>query len=238
MSERIQVSIIIPTYNEADRIVGTLKEVGDFLKRQSYSSELLICDDGSCDRTLELIQPFLKQQHTKLLSQPFNRGKGSVVKDGMLAARGQYLFFTDADLSTPITEVTLALEALEKSDIVIGSRQHEASNVVAHQDGFRKFLARGFNGLVQRFFLPGIRDSQCGFKGFRDIAAKELFGLQTIDGFSFDVEILYLAKQRGYSITELPITWRHCEGSKVKLGSHPIAMFFELLKIMRRHPKS
>ena len=154
----------------------------------------------------------------------------------MLAAKGQYLLITDADLSTPIEEVRRFLRYLEAGDdIVIGSRALEDSKIEIHQSFYREIMGRVYNLIARAFSFKGIMDSQCGFKCFKSQVAKELFGLQKINGFSFDAEILFLAQKKGYKIREEPVIWRNSSQSRVQLIRDPIAMFFDLIKIRWIH---
>ena len=173
----------------------------------------------------------------KILTTPRNRGKGYAVRQGMLAATGQYILFTDADLSTPITEVSRFLDYLRiDCDVAIGSRALPDSQIEIHQGFLRETMGKVFNLIAQRWAFKGVRDSQCGFKCFRREAAHKLFGEQKLDGFSFDVEIVYLAQKRGYRVLELPVIWRNSAQSRVQVLSDPLRMFRDVLKIRRLHP--
>lgn len=232
----IYLSIIIPTYNEEKRLPGTLDFILAFLRKQPYEAEIIISDDGSRDRTLQLAREKLKKHIHQILITPKNRGKGSAVKRGMLAASGKYLLFTDSDLSTPIEEVRRFLRHLESgADIVIGSRALEDSRVEIHQGFLREMMGKIYNRIARLLSFHGIQDSQCGFKCFRANVAKELFCLQKINGFSFDAEIVFLAQKKGYKILEVPVIWRNSSQSRVRLIKDPLSMFFDLLKIRWIH---
>jgi dolichyl-phosphate beta-glucosyltransferase len=234
----VHLSVVIPSYNEEKRLPETLRSVLAFLKKQRYCSEIIISDDGSRDRTVELAKELLKGFPHQVLLTPVNRGKGHAVRQGMLAAGGDYVLFTDADLSTPIEEATRFLERLEKDmDVVIASRDLPDSRVEIHQNFLRETMGKVFNRIACLFAFRGIRDSQCGFKGFRKEAARKLFGMQKLDGFSFDVEILFLAQKHGYRILELPVIWRNSVQSRVQVLSDPFVMFLDVLKIRRLHSK-
>lgn len=230
------LSVVIPAYNEEKRLPQTLETVLAFLKKQSYSSEIIVSDDGSQDRTVALAKERLKTFPHQVLETPVNRGKGHAVRQGILAATGDYVLFTDADLSTPIEEVTKFLARLEKDqDVVIGSRALPDSQVEVHQDLLRETMGKVFNFIAQRWAFKGIHDSQCGFKGFRREAAQKLFSLQKLDGFSFDVEIVYLAQKNGLRLLELPVIWRNSDQSRVQVLRDPLMMFWDVLRIRSLH---
>ncbi|HQB12652.1 MAG: Undecaprenyl-phosphate 4-deoxy-4-formamido-L-arabinose transferase [Candidatus Omnitrophica bacterium ADurb.Bin292] len=230
------LSIIIPTYNEEKRLPGTLDFIFAFLRKQTYEAEIIVSDDGSRDRTVKIAAEKLRFSDSQVLVSPRNIGKGDAVRRGMLAAKGQYLLITDADLSTPIEEVRRFLRYLEAGDdIVIGSRALEDSKIEIHQSFYREIMGRVYNLIARAFSFKGIMDSQCGFKCFKSQVAKELFGLQKINGFSFDAEILFLAQKKGYKIREEPVIWRNSSQSRVQLIRDPIAMFFDLIKIRWIH---
>ncbi len=232
----IYLSIIVPAYNEAQRIGPSLDQIIAFLRAQTYSSEILVADDGSTDATVQIALERLKGFPHQILRTSVNQGKGSAVKRGMLAASGKYCLFTDADLSTPIEETKKFLKQLEDGyDVVIGSRGLSGSNVVVHQNFLRESMGRIFNGFARILAFQGIEDSQCGFKAFSQKAAKDLFSRQKLLGFSFDVEIVYLAQRLGYRLLELPVTWRNSAQSRVRLFRDPLYMFCDLLKIRWIH---
>lgn len=239
MSE-IFLSVVIPAYNEETRLGDTLKQIRSFLGRQTYPSEILLVDDGSTDQTVRVAERELSQFPHTIVSNGKNCGKGSAVRKGMLLAAGKYVLFTDADLSTPIEEVSRFIRSLEEGyDVVIGSRALKESRVEVHQAFLRESMGKIFNRLARIFTFREIRDSQCGFKGFRREAAKELFSEQKMDGFSFDVEIVYLAQRKGLRILEMPVTWRNSPQSRVRLLGDPMKMFWDLLRIrwIHRHSK-
>ena len=230
------LSIIIPAYNEEKRLPGTLDFIMAFLRRQTYEAEVIVCDDGSRDRTVKIAAEKLRFTQSQVLVSPRNAGKGDAVKRGMLAAKGQFCLISDADLSTPIDEVRRFLKYLEAGDdIVIGSRALEDSKVEIHQGFHREMMGRVYNWIARALSFKGIMDSQCGFKCFKAPVAKELFALQKIRGFSFDAEILYLAQKKGYKVREEPVIWRNSNQSRVRLIKDPLAMFFDLLKIRWIH---
>jgi len=189
MSQKI--SIIIPAYNEESRIVSSLVSAWIYMNERQYNFELIVVDDGSKDKTVELVKQFGK---AKLIKQPKNMGKGAAVKTGMLQATGDIRIFTDADFSTPIYEIQKILNKLSgNADICIGSRAIDNSMIKKHQPFYREFMGKSFNKIVQVLLFKGIKDTQCGFKGFKKEAAEKIFSNAKIKGFSFDVEILFLA---------------------------------------------
>jgi len=232
----VHLSVVIPAYNEEKRLPQSLATVMDFLKKQSYASEIIVSDDGSQDRTVAFARELLKGFPHQVLVTPRNRGKGHAVRQGMLAAMGAYVLFTDADLSTPIEEVSKFLEHLEKNqDVVIGSRALRGSQVEIHQNFLRETMGKVFNLVAQMWAFKGIHDSQCGFKCFRRETAQKIFSLQKLDGFSFDVEIVYLAQKLGFRLLELPVIWRNSAQSRVQVLRDPFVMFWDVLRIRRLH---
>jgi len=226
------LSIIIPAYNEATRLPQTLRQVFDFLRNENYSAEVIVVENGSSDNTYELAKE-LRSKYTNLrVFYNDTAGKGKAVKRGMIEAKGQYRIFCDADLSMPITEIPRFIPPKLDSDIVIASREIEGA-VRYNEPEFRHFTGRIFNFLIRLLALPKLHDTQCGFKGFRAEIAEDLFRHQSIDGWAFDVEILYIAKLRGYQITELPIPWYYNEESKISVLRDFLRMFLDLFKIRK-----
>ena len=230
------LSVVIPAYNEEKRLPQSLAAMLAFLKKQAYASEVIVSDDGSQDRTGALAEELLNGFPHQVLVASRNHGKGHAVRRGMLAATGDYVFFTDADLSTPIEEVVKFLAYLEKDqDVVIGSRALPDSRVEIRQNFFREMMGKIFNLIAQGWAFKGVHDSQCGFKGFRREAAQKLFSLQKLDGFSFDVEIVYLAQKLGLRLLEIPVIWRNSVQSRVRVFRDPFRMFWDVLRIRRLH---
>ena len=227
-----ELSIVIPAFNEAERLPGTLSRVREWLASWPHRAEILVVDDGSTDGTAEAARDASRSPgEIRVLRHAPNRGKGYAVRRGMLAARGRLRLMTDADLSTPIEELPRLIDALgEGADVAIGSRAVEGARIEVHQPAYREAMGRVFNGLVQLLLLPGLQDTQCGFKLFSAQAAEEAFEACRLDGFSFDVEALYVARRRGRRIAELPVTWRNDEATRVSLGGGGAA-FVDLLRI-------
>jgi len=230
------LSVIIPAFNEEARIGNTITEIVAYLLRQFYAWDIIVVDDGSSDRTVQVAKEKLAGFSHVILENVTNRGKGYSVKRGMLEGKGKYLLFTDADLSTPIEELEKFLVYLEKDcDMVIGSRAVEGSQVEIHQPRFREIMGRIFNRIARLLAFRGIHDSQCGFKCFKREAAHRLFSRQKLDGFSFDAEILYLAQKEGYRIKEEPVIWRNSVQTRVQIATDPFRMLVDLIRIRRLH---
>jgi dolichyl-phosphate beta-glucosyltransferase len=227
---------VIPAYNEADRLEGSLSAIGDYLRGRFDAFELIVVDDGSEDRTPAIVESYARgHAGVRLVSYQPNRGKGHAVRAGILQARGELVLFSDADLATPIEEIEGLLARLHAgSDVAIGSRAVPGTSLVVRQPWYRELAGRCFNLLAQRV-TPGIRDTQCGFKLFRRDAAHDIFSRSREDGFGFDAEALHIAIRRGYRIDEVPVRWSHREGSKVRLLRDSTRMFLALLRVGRRH---
>lgn len=225
------LSIIIPAYNEELRITSTLEKVLSFLEAQEFESEIIVVENGSQDRTAELVAQFQDMHPNLHLLRESRAGKGLAVRRGMLTARGDYRFICDADLSMPIEEIHRFLPPqLDSYDVAIASR--EVSGAVRYDEpAYRHIIGRGFNYLVR--FLTGlqIQDTQCGFKCFRAGIVEDLFHKQVIDGWTFDVEVLFIAQRRGYKIVEIPIPWYFHPGSRVRIVKDTFAMFCDIIRI-------
>ncbi|MEL6133544.1 MAG: dolichyl-phosphate beta-glucosyltransferase [Bacteroidota bacterium] len=206
----MELSVVIPAYNESDRIVDTLHTLAKYFEGKAV--EILVVDDGSKDDTRLKVEA-LRLPMVRVLSYGVNKGKGYAVRHGVLASKGRYVLMTDADLSTPIECIEDMQPHMAKYPVVIGSRALAQSQVT--KNWFRGMLGTFGNSLIQ-LILPGIQDTQCGFKLFEASLARELFAMQQITGFGFDFEILYLARKFGHSILEIPVKWTHHAGSKVK----------------------
>jgi dolichyl-phosphate beta-glucosyltransferase len=216
----MRFSVVIPAFNEGNRIAATLETVTAFFSARGPDFEVLVCEDGSADDTVACVQRAGKADaRVRLLTVPRNEGKGAAVRRGVLASSGERILVTDADLSTPLSEISKLEAALDSgNDIAIGSRAAAGARLVKRQPLVRELAGRAGN-LVIRLLCPGlwdIRDTQCGFKLFAREAAMDLFPLQRLQRFGFDVEVLHLARRAGFRIAEIPVTWAHGEGSKVK----------------------
>ena len=227
------LSIIVPAYNEEHRLPYTLEQIFSFLKEQSYTAEVLVVENGSKDRTFEIATGFAKRYPNLYVFQEKQRGKGNAVRHGMREARGEYWFMCDADLSMPIAELKKFLPpVLNDVDIAIASR--EVKGAVRYNEPYLRHLTgRVFNNLIRLLVLPGLQDTQCGFKCFRAQVAEDVFRYQTLTGWSFDVEILYIAQQKGYQISEIPIHWYFSADTKISILKDSWQMFLDLLRIRR-----
>jgi glycosyltransferase involved in cell wall biosynthesis len=213
------LSIIIPAYNEENRLPSTLEAVMAYVGSLPFSfCEVVVVDDGSRDKTAAVAE---RCNGVRLLRNPGNRGKGYTVRHGMLEAKGEWILYTDADLSAPIGELEKLIAAVnrENADVAIGSRAIDRSLVGVHQSGFREMSGRVFNVVMRIATGLSFRDTQCGFKLFRAEAARQIFTRQTLDGFSFDVEDLVIAKVLGFRAVEVPVVWNNVEGTKVSMWS-------------------
>lgn len=229
------LSIIIPAYNEEKRIGKTLDEIAEYISKIDLKTEIIVVNDGSRDRTSEVVKKnFQKYSKTavSLIDLEYNQGKGKAIKSGVLASRGKLVLFSDADGSTPIKELERLLKDTNTgSDVVIASRAKPSEETKLETVWYRKYLGRCFNLAVNLLILPGFYDTQCGFKLFTAKAAQNLFFMQTINGFAFDLEILYLAKKLKYKISEVPVNWYNVPGSKVNLVSDSLKMLKDVFYI-------
>lgn len=231
LTEQPHLSIVIPAYNEQERIVATIGATASHVSDLGFPWELLIADDGSKDQTVAIVEE-LGLVNVTVLKTPKNGGKGNAVQRGMLAAQGEYVLFADADNSTPIEEVSKLLAKLEKEgyDVAVGSRAAEGAEE-GKKSLLRKILSGGLRLIVKYVLHIGVKDTQCGFKMYTREAARKLHTKQTIMGFSFDLEILYLASKYGYKIAEVPVAWVDAPGSKVDTKKEVQRFLRDLVKI-------
>ncbi|MGA8212553.1 MAG: dolichyl-phosphate beta-glucosyltransferase [Candidatus Sulfotelmatobacter sp.] len=226
-------SVVIPAYNESARIGATLEKVLKYLTDQDWTAEVIVVNDGSKDDTAEIVRRYAStDRRLRLLENPGNRGKGYSVRTGMLRAVGDLLLFSDADLSSPIEEAAKLFEAIGKgADIAIGSRWLRSELQTQPQSRPRQLLGRAFN-LVPRLVLGlNYKDTQCGFKAFTRGAAQLVFPKQRIEGWGFDPELLFLAKNNGLKVAEVPVTWAHSQGTRIRPLRDGTAMVTEMFKI-------
>ena len=207
------ISLVIPAFNEGARIERTLRKVTSWLMAEDRPFEIIVVDDGSRDQTAELVRG-LDLPGTRVLSHESNQGKGAAVRTGVAASRGLLVLICDADLSTPIEDLARLEAGFESAPIVIGSRAVPTASILSSQSPLRIALGRLFNLVIRSTTLPGIKDTQCGFKLLDGDLARQLFPRVTTDGFAFDVELLWLARRAGCSISEVGVTWRHDRASK------------------------
>ena len=226
------LSIIIPAYNEEQRLPGTLEKIAHFLENEPISAEVLVVNDGSSDKTVAAAESFRgKIPQLRVLSNAANRGKGYSVRHGSLEARGRIALFTDADLSSPIEESRKLIAALKTYDVAIGSRAMDRSLIEVHESLFREFAGIIFNRIVRFILRLPFVDTQCGFKAFRRERCRILFEQQTIEGFGFDPELLYLARHHGLTTVEVPVRWAHSPATKVSMTRDSLQMFLDVFAI-------
>jgi len=231
------LSLVIPAYNEERRLPHTLEQVAHFLLSQTYSWEVIVVDNASVDKTPDIIRSYA-QKHPGIRGLNENRrGKGIAVKSGMLEAQGDYRFMCDADLSMPITELNRFLPPqLENFDLVIASR--EAPGAIRYNEPIYRHLGGRFiNTMIRSLILPGLQDTQCGFKCFSALVAEDLFHHQTFSGWSFDIEIIAISRLRGYKILEIPIPWYFNPETKLSAFQDAVQMFLDVLTIRRNMKK-
>ncbi len=231
------LSIVIPAYNEEKRLPATLRKIDEFLADQPYTAEVLVVENGSTDRTAEIVREFSKEHPQFRLISIEERGKGIAVKTGMLAARGEYRFICDADLSMPIEEVNKFLPpALEGYDVAIASREAPGARRF-NEPWYRHLMGRVFNFIVRVLAVPGFADTQCGFKCFTAEAAELVFRKQTMSGWGFDVEVLFIALHHGLKVVEVPVNWYYMENSRVNPVKDTFSMLREVVKVRQNARK-
>lgn len=232
MKSECFLSVIIPAFNEILRLRKTLPELREFLRQTDFTWEVVLVDDGSEDDTSQIPQNIFTENEFQIVRYETNRGKGYAVKKGVQASRGEFCLITDADLSTPLVEFLKLKTYLDQGyDIAIGSRALSESNVVVPQSGFRQGMGKGFNFLIKTLGLGDFMDTQCGFKYCRREKVLPIFSKMRINRFCFDVELLFIAKNWGLKIKEVPVEWHNCDSSKVHVIWSPIQMLWDLIKI-------
>jgi dolichyl-phosphate beta-glucosyltransferase len=231
------ISIVIPAYNEAERIGSTIETIHDYFSKRTHSFDILVINDGSRDKTTDIVLDRAKgNRSVTLLDSSINQGKGYSVRRGMIHAVHELILLTDADLSTPIEEFEKLVPWIQNGyDIVIGSRGMKESEIILRQPWYRRMMGKAFNLLVRMLIVNDFSDTQCGFKLFRYGVAKRIFGASKINGFAFDVEVLFIAKKMGYKIMEVPVRWIDSPRSKVNPLRDPVKMLLDLLRIKILH---
>jgi dolichyl-phosphate beta-glucosyltransferase len=231
-----ELSVVVPCYNEEQRLPRTIEQIERYLGSSGVAYELILVDDGSSDGTRAIMDAAAERNPAvRLEALPHNRGKGRALAEGVAAARGAEILITDADLSTPIEEIDkLRAELHNGAGVAIASRALKGSRVEVSQPIYRVLMGKAFNLLVQAVLLPGIWDTQCGFKLFRADVAHDAFGGLTTDGFGFDPEVLYRAKKHGVRIAEVPVIWRNSAPTKVSPIKSSLDMFRHVLRIRFR----
>jgi dolichyl-phosphate beta-glucosyltransferase len=231
-----QLSIVVPVYDEEQVLERTLPAMVRYAERLGRSFELVCVDDGSNDRSAEILaRAAARDARMRVESHAHNRGKGAAVRTGVMAARGDLIFFLDADLSTPLEEMQGFIAALESGhDVAIGNRRARGSRITRRQPWIRERLGRGFTLLTCFLLAPGIDDFTCGFKGFRRDAARRVFERASLPGWAFDAEVVVAAREQGLSIAQIPVSWRHEDDSKVRLLPAVLASLRDMWIIYRR----
>lgn len=227
-----EISLVIPAFNEENRIGNTLRKVVDYCREKFSRYEVIVVDDCSADGISDIASKY-KDEGVRVVRNEVNRGKGYSIKRGVLEAKHSLVLFSDSDLATPIEELDKFIEYMESGfDVVIASRNMRESHIMVKQPLYRQAMGKIFPLLVNLLVLPGFRDTQCGFKLFKTSEAKKIFPLQSLDGFGFDVEILFIAQKMGLRIKEAPVTWIDKEGSKVSPVRDAVKMLLDLVKIL------
>lgn len=233
------VSIVIPAYNEEKRLLKTLEAIAGWAAKNLERTEIIVVDDGSRDRTVEVATEFActvqEPVRFKVIQNGVNRGKGASVRSGILAASEPWILMSDADLSTPIEELEKLAQGVQNAQIAIGSRAAAGARIAVRQPIYRELMGKTFNGLVRTLVTGGISDTQCGFKLFGREVAREIFARARVDRFAFDVELIYLARKLGFTIAEVPVEWHNSPDSTVDPIRDSARMFFDILRIRRLH---
>ncbi|HPS19503.1 MAG TPA: glycosyltransferase family 2 protein [Candidatus Omnitrophota bacterium] len=234
------LSIVIPAYNEEKRIGMTLDRIREYVDGKTYGYEIIVVDDGSVDGTVDVVckSKLFKTGKIKIVRNIQNLGKGFSVRAGVRESVGEYVLFTDADLSTPISEIDKLFSAMNNgTDIIIGSRNTAGSMVNLRQPWYREIMGKTFNVFVKKIMLLAFNDTQCGFKLFRGNTVRKIAEMAVINGFCFDVEFLYIASILGYEIREIGVAWENSAESRVKILSSPVSMFADLIRLRMRKEK-
>ena len=229
-ADKPRLSIIIPAYNEEKRLPKSLEQVAAFVAAQDYPIEVIVVNNNSRDATAQVARDFAAlHPYTRVIDEP-RQGKGAAVRTGIMAGQGEYLMVCDADFSMPVEEIAKFMPpALSGYDVAIASREAPGARRIG-EPHYRHLMGRVFNLIVRTLAIPRIQDTQCGFKAFRREVARDIFSVQTIDGWGFDVEVLFVALKRGYKLVEVPITWYYMPQSRI----NPIRASFEMLSEVLR----
>jgi dolichyl-phosphate beta-glucosyltransferase len=231
---RYDISVVIPAYNEATRLGSTLELTVDYLSRRNLSYELLVVDDGSRDGTAEVAEQFA-DRGVRVVRHERNRGKGAAIRTGALASRGAEVLLSDADASTPIEELGKLQPHLKEAPLVLGSRAVAGADIREHQPFYRELMGKTFNRVIRLAGVRGLHDTQCGFKLLDGEVARELAAELTIDGFAYDVELVWLARRRGYRIVEIGVIWSNSADSRVDPIRSSFAMLRDVIRMRLRH---
>lgn len=228
------LSVVIPAFDEAERLGPGLQQAVDYLRRRGIGYEVLVVDDGSRDATVEVAEAFAGDG-VRVLRHDRNRGKGAAIRTGLLASRGERVLLSDADFSTPIEEVEKLEPRLSDAALVVGSRALESSDIREHQPVYRELMGKTFNLFIRLLGVRGLRDTQCGFKLLRGDAGRELGAELTIEGFAYDVELIWLARRHGYRVAEVGVVWANSADSRVDPLRSSLAMLRDVIRIRLRH---
>ena len=234
------LSLVIPCYNEGTKLINNINIIRDYMRCHNIGCnyEIIIVNDGSKDDTLSICKDLEKQiDNVHIVTYENNRGKGYAVKEGIKHSKGEYVIFMDADLSTDLTAIKDSLKELKNYSVVVGSRRHKNSNLIKKQGILRRFIGKSCSILTNLIIPLHLPDTQCGFKCFNGDIAREIVKHQTLDGFSFDVELLYIAKLNGYTIGEIPVIWENDDDSKVSVLNSSLKFFIDLFKIRFKKSK-
>lgn len=231
-----ELSVVVPAYDEGVRLAPSLRRIVDHLRGRGLDFELLVVDDGSRDDTVEVARRF-DAPELVVLRHLVNRGKGAALRTGVLASQGDRVLLTDADLSTPITDLDRLEPHLEDVDLVLGSRAVQDAEITDRQPLYRELMGKTFNLLIRLLGVRGIRDTQCGFKLLEGGVARDLFAALTIDRFAYDVELVWLARRRGLQIKEVGVTWADSPDSRVSPVRDSLSMFRDVLRFRFRHSR-
>ena len=228
------LSVVVPAYDEEHRIGGSIDRVLSWSAERGVRLELIVVDDGSRDGTARLVESYAPRG-VRLVRLSANRGKGAALRAGVAASTGERVLISDADFSTPIAEIDRLTPHLAEAEIVLGSRAADDARITVHQPFWRELAGKSFNLAIRLLGVSGIRDSQCGFKLLRGEVARELFAEMTIDRFAFDVELILLARRRGYRVAEVGVEWRNDPASRVRVLRDGIRMLADVVRLRWRH---
>lgn len=228
------ISVIVPAYNEAARLGPTLEQAVGYLSRRGLSYELLVVDDGSGDGTVEVAEAFAGKG-VRVIRHERNRGKGAAIKTGLLASQGSRVLLSDADASTPFSELEKLERWLPEVPVVLGSRAVAGADVQQHQPFYRELMGKTFNLIIRMLGVRGLKDTQCGFKLLDGTVAREIGAELTIDGFAYDVELVWLARRRGHEVVEVGVVWVDSPDSRVDPIRSSLAMLRDVIRMRVRH---
>ena len=231
---RCDISVVIPAYNEAERLGSTLERAVDYLSRRNLSYEVLVVDDGSRDRTIQVAEAFA-DRGVRVIRHERNRGKGAAIKTGVLASRGAEVLLSDADASTPIEELEKLQRRLPEAPVVLGSRAVAGADIRQHQPIYREVMGKTFNLIIRLVGVRGLNDTQCGFKLLEGEVAREIGAELTVDGFAYDVELVFLARRHGHRVVEVGVIWVDSPDSRVDPIRSSLSMLRDVVRMRIRH---